>query len=169
MSEERSEEEIMAIAKEFVGMEIKPSIYRIRGKSLDMYAKAVGATNPKYFGKKVEGEKKPDYSETVAHPTFAAYYTIPGLFNLADLKGEDGQPLIKNIGKLLHTGQFYDYSGCEPLTQAAGKIYTGGVIKDICIKSGILWLSCELTTTDKDKKITYCKTTVSAGIRKGGY
>ncbi len=78
------------------------------------YAKAIGDTNPKYYLEAAEGEKA-DYSQIEAHPAYAATYTVPCLFTLGNVKGDDGQPIILNLGKLLHTGQEYDFEGCEPL------------------------------------------------------
>jgi MaoC dehydratase-like protein len=166
MSEERNEEYF----QQFVGMDINTSIYRIKGKNLSAYATAIGDTNPKYHpqGPVAEGEK-PDFSEVVAHPAYAATYTIPGLFDLADVKDEKGDPMIKNIGKLLHTGQAYDFSGCEPILGVKQKVYTSGKVAKITIKSGMLWLTAVLETWNKEKTKKFCTTTLTAGIRKGGF
>jgi len=167
--EERTQEEIEEMLETFKGMEIDQSIYRVRGRTLDRYASAIGDDNPKYHGKKVEGKKKKDYSDIKPHPNFAAYSTIPGLFKLADLKDpKTGDKLIKNIGKLLHTGQFYDYSDCVDIPPGK-KVYTSGVIDDLYIKAGWLWITLTLRTTDKAEDELYCKTTVTAAIREGGY
>ena len=166
--QERSPEEIEAMLAKFKGMEIEPSIYRIRGKTMEEYAKAIGDTNPKYYAT-VGPDGKKDYSKIVAHPNFAAYYTIPGLFKLADLADENGNKLIKNIGKLLHTGQMYDYTDCDELTADVGKVYTTGKIEDLYVKKGMLWITLKLRTTDEEKKRLFCKTTVTAAIRKGGF
>jgi hypothetical protein len=151
--------------QQFVGTKIPPSIYRIRGKALVEYAKAIGDLNPKYYKEVAEGE---EVTGVVAHPAYAATYTIPGLFSLADLKSSDDQPFITNVGKLLHTGQDYDFTGCVPLVPPE-KIYTSGVITKIWIKSEILWIETKLESRNKEGDKLFCKTTCTAGIRKGGY
>lgn len=162
---ERNEE----FFQQFVGIEIPRSILKVKGKKLAAYAEAIGDMNPKYHPKPAAEGEKPDYSEVVAHPAYAAAYTIPGLFKLADIKSKEGEPIIVNVGKLLHTGQDYDFSGCEPITQAAGKIYTFGKVTKIFIKSGLLWIVAVLETQDVDRTKMYCKTTVTVGVRKGGF
>jgi hypothetical protein len=155
--------------KQFEGMEVEKSIYRIKGKSLCAYAKAIGDPNPKYYIES-EGVDSPDYSKIEAHPAYAATYTIPGLFKLADANGTDGQPMIKNVGKLLHTGQDYDFSGCVPLKPTeTEKVYTYAKVDTISIKSEILWISVKMETKNKEGDKLFCKTTLTVGIRKGGY
>jgi hypothetical protein len=167
---ERTQEEIDALLKQFTGMEVKTSIYAIRGKMMAGYAKAIGDNNPKYQGK--DG----DFMDTPAHPAYAAYYTIPGLFDLADLKDNEGNPLITNVGKLLHTGQDYDYRGCVPLTENAclndegkGRVYSSGKITKLEVKSNMLWMTVVLTTTNKEGDKKFCTTTLTAAIRAGGF
>jgi hypothetical protein len=149
--------------QQFVGFDIPKSIYRIKAKDCVAYAKAIGDLNPKYVGK--EGDAEPN---VVAHPAMAAMYTIPGLFSLADLKDPQGNPFITNIGKLLHTGQAYDFSGCVPLVPPE-KVYTFGKVTKIWIKSEILWLEASLESKNKEGDKLFCKTKLTAGIRKGGY
>ena len=162
---ERSEEYF----KQFVGFEIETSIYRIKGKKMSAYAKAIGDMNPKYHPKAAAEGEKPNYDDVVAHPAYAAIYTIPGLFKMADLNGEDGEPMIKNVGKLLHTGQAYDYTDCDPLTPADKKVYTDSVVSKIWIKSNILWIEVTLECRNKEKTKMFCRAVLSVGIRKGGY
>ena len=109
--------------QQFVGMKIGPDKYRIKGKKLSEYAKAIGDLNPKYYVEPPkEEEVKADFSGIVAHPAFAATYTVPGvLMSLPEVVDKNGEKLIKNIGKLLHTAQIYDYDGCDPLTAADKK------------------------------------------------
>jgi hypothetical protein len=168
---ERTQEEIEALLKQFTGMKVKPSIYAIRGKMMAKYAEAIGDNNPKYT-QAVDGS----WEKTLAHPAYAAYYTIPGLFDLADLKDTEGNPLITNIGKLLHTGQNYDFTGCVPLTEEAsmndegkGRVYSSGYISNLYVKSEWLWMEVKLTTTNKAGDKTFCNTTLTAAVRKGGF
>ena len=90
------------------------------------------------------------------------------LYSLDSLKHEDGSPLIKNMGKLLHTGQKYDYTGCVPITVKMKKLYTEGEITKIWVKGGLLWIEATLTTkSDKDELV--CTTVCTVGIRPGGW
>lgn len=156
-----------AYFQQFVGYEIPKSIYRIKAKDCVAYAKAIGDLNPKYVGVEKEGGEV-DTSNIVAHPAMAAKYTIPGLFSLGDVKDPEGNPFIKNIGKLLHTGQAYDYTGCVPLIPDE-KIYTAGKLNKIWIKSNILWLQCIVESRNKEGDKLFCTTTLTVGIRPGGY
>ena len=100
MSEPRSEEYF----KQFIGMKMGVDKYRIKGKKISAYAKAIGDMSPEFYVEPPEGDEKADFSNIVAHPAYAATYTIPGLLGqLPELKGEDGQPLVRNIGKIMHT------------------------------------------------------------------
>lgn len=150
--------------KQFIGMEIEKSIYRCKAKGLVAYAKAIGATHAPYY---VEGEIGEDV-KVEAHPAYAATYTIPGLFKMADMRGTDGELMLKNVGKLLHTGQDYDFTGCVPLI-APEKIYTSAVVSNIFIKSEILWITITMESKNKEGDKLFCKTTLTAGIRPGGY
>ena len=87
---------------------------------------------------------------------------------MGDVKGDDGQPIILNLGKLLHTGQEYDFEGCEPLKDGE-KVYTKGKIESCSIKSDILWVPVRMVATNKEETKTYCKALLTVGIRKGGY
>lgn len=158
-----------AYFQQFVGQKIETSIYRIKGKKMSEYAASIGDLNPKYYVEPPADGSKADYSKIVAHPAYAATYTIPGLFKIADVNGEDGQPLIKNVGKLLHTGQAYDYTDCAELTEEVGKVYTDAEMSKFWIKSEILWVEVKLVVHDKDNTKTFCRATLTVGIRKGGY
>ncbi len=77
--------------------------------------------------------------------------------------------MLRNIGKLLHAAQEYDFSGCDPLTPATPKVFSDSKFSKFWIKSGILWGEAQIVTTNEDKTKTFCKTTIRVGIRKGGY
>ncbi len=157
--------------QQYVGMKIGPDRYRIKGKKLSAYAKAVGDLNPKYYVEppKEEGVKA-DYSKIVAHPSYASTYTIPGvLMSLPEVVDDKGEKLIKNIGKLLHTAQIYDYEGCESLRAADKQVITTGVIKKLFLKGDKLWVEILFTSTNQDKSKIFCKTTLKGLMRKGGY
>jgi hypothetical protein len=161
---ERTEEDF----KKFLGTPLERSIFRVKGREMVKYALAIGDENPKYVGVKQDENGKDDYSGIVAHPAFPATFTVGALFKLADAAGEDGKPLIKNIGKLLHTGHVYNYEGCEPIVDGL-KLYTSGEITNIFIKSNILWIEISMETRNKEEDKLYCKCVATVGIRKGGY
>ena len=75
--------------------------------------------NPKYYVETpANSSDKGDFSNIVGHPAYAATYTIPGLLmSLPEVVDDHGEKFVKNIGKLLHTAQIYDYEGCDPLTE----------------------------------------------------
>ena len=89
--------------EQFKGFKFPVSKYRIKGKKLSAFAAAIGVKNPKYYVPDPENpEEKVDYSGIEAHPAYAACYTIPKLLEaLPDIKGSDGEPMLKNIGKLV--------------------------------------------------------------------
>ncbi len=156
--------------KQFIGLEFGSDKYRIKGKNLSAYSRAIGDLNPKFFMEKPEGDEKPDYSKILAHPGYAATYTIPGLLmRLAEVVDSDGEKLVKSIGKLLHTSQEYNYDGCDPLTQADKKVYTKGKIVDVFVKGERLWVELLYTSTNQDETKTYCRTTIKGLLKKGGF
>ena len=156
--------------QQFVGKKIGPDRYRISGKKLSLYAKSIGDTSAKYYVEppKEEGVKA-DYSKIVAHPAFAATYTIPGLLmSLPEVRADNGELFVKNIGKLLHTAQIYDYKGCEPLTIAEKKVITEGEIVKLELKGDKLWVELLFTTKDKKGTKTFCNATLKGILRPGG-
>lgn len=156
--------------KQFVGKSLGSKAYRIRGRKMSAYSKAIDDTNPKYYVPKGKGDDKPDYSKIEAHPAYAATYTIPGILEaLPDVKDDAGEKLVTNIYKLLHTAQEYNYEGCVPLTDAVSKVYTKGVIKKVWIKKGMLWVEIGMTTTNEEETEIYCKTTLMGLLRQGGF
>lgn len=163
---EVNEEELTKKFQKFVGFETGKSIYRVKGKKMVAYSESITDNNPKYTKSETTADGKEDYSKLSAHPAFPSTFTIPALFNLAEIKDEEGK-LIKNIGKLLHTGQAYDFTDCEPIKDGM-KLYTTGKVSKIFVKSGILWIEALLETKSNDEKLV-CKTTTTVGIRKGGY
>ena len=156
--------------KQFEGKSLGSKAYRIRGRKMSAYAKAINDTRSDYYLPRKKGEDKPDYSKIVAHPAYAATYTIPGILEaLPDVKDDQGEKLVTNIYKLLHTAQEYDYEGCTPLTDAVSKVYTKGVIRKVWIKKDMLWVEIGMTTTNKEESETYCKTTLMGLLRQGGF
>lgn len=167
---EINEEELTKKLQKYVGFQTGKSIYRVKGRKMVRFAKAIGSSNPKYteVGKTEDGKK--DYSNIVGHPAMPACFTVQtggALYTLDSLKNDDGSKILTNMGKLLHTGQKYDYTGTIPITHKT-KLYTYGTVSKIFVKSGILWI--EITLETKTKKDELVATTIcTVGIRKGGW
>lgn len=156
--------------KQFAGKDIGTEKYRIKGKKLSDYAAAIGDFNPKYYKPKTEGEEKTDYSAISAHPAFASTYTIPGLLmSLPELVDNEGKKLVRNIGKLLHTMQEYNYEGCVPLTEADKKVVTHMKVIRNWLKGETMWTEMEFITTNEEGTKTFCKTRLQGMLRKGGF
>jgi len=166
-----NEEELTKKFQRFVGFKTGKSIHRIKGKNLVEFAQAIGCTDPKYVRVEKTPDGKEDYSKIVAHPAYPAAFTVQtggALYSLDSLKHEDGTPLIKNMGKLLHTGQQYDYTGCVPITTKINKIYTEGTVSKIWVKGGLLWIEITLESRADTGELV-CKTICTVGIRPGGW
>jgi hypothetical protein len=156
--------------QQFLGYEFEPQRYRIKGKNLASLSELLEETNPKYHGIPPDSsEEKIDYSQVVAHPAYAPLYIVPGLFSYGGLLGEDGKPLIKNPGKILHTGQTLDYTNCVPLTAADKKIYTDAKISRIKVVNGKLWIDISTITRNQDNSKIFCKSIMTIMVSKGGF
>lgn len=165
-----SEEEKMEKLKGFIGTDFGKKSSRVKGKNMVAFAKSIFDENPKYTQVGTDSEGKPDYSGIVAHPAFPASFTVNTggpLYNMIGLKYENGDPVIKNPGKLLHTAQKYDYTNCVPIKHGM-KLTTNGIVSNMEIKAGILWIESELTTLNEKSELVV-KTTVNVGIRSGGW
>lgn len=167
---EVNEEEINKKLQKFVGFKTGKSIYRAKGRKMVRFAKAIGSTDPRYTEIKKTDEGKKDYSDIVGHPAMPACFTVQtggALYALDSLKNDDGSKVITNMGKLLHTGQAYDYTGTIPITHKT-KLYTYGTITKIYVKSGMLWIETTLETKTKKDELV-CTTICTVGIRPGGW
>ena len=155
---------------QFLGYEFKPQRYRIKGKNLTSLAELLGEENPKYYPIQPNSSAdKPDYSKVRAHPAYSPLYIVPGLFSYGGLHGEDGEPLIKNPGKILHTGQSLDYSDCVPLTGTDKKIYTDAKITRIEVTNGKLWIDISTVTRNTDSSKIFCRSVMTITVSKGGF
>ncbi|MBD3352686.1 MAG: hypothetical protein GF364_14460 [Candidatus Lokiarchaeota archaeon] len=167
---ELSEEEKTEKLQSFVGFKTGKSIHRVKGKNMIRFAKALGDDSPKYTKVEKTEEGKKDYSKIVAHPAYPACFTVQtggALYSLDTLKYEDGTKVIKSMGKLLHTGQKYDYTGCIPIVHKM-KLYTYGTVSKIWVKNKMLWIETTLETKTKKDELV-CTTICTVGIRPGGW
>lgn len=145
--EKRSEYE------EFIGKEMKGGTFKVTQKKITSYCEAVGHTDPRYIDGNIEGG-------TVAPPEFAAVYAMgawSGMISLRDL--------ITDIGKLLHTGQSYEYF--EPVKP--DDILTAKTkLVDVYEKANMLWIVAECSMYNQDGKLATISR-ATAGIRPGGF
>ena len=156
--------------EQFLGYEFEPQRYRIKGKNLTSLAELINETNRKYYPTQPNSsEQKLDFSQVIAHPAYAPLYIVPGLFSYGGLKGEDGELLIKNPGKILHTGQSLDYSDCVPLSAADKKIYTDAKISRIEVRDEKLWIDISTVTRNPDNSKIFCKSIMTIMVSRGGF
>ena len=156
--------------KTFIGKKLGNKAYRIRGRKMSAYSESLDDTNPKYYCGPTEDGGKPDYSKIEAHPAYAATYTVPGILDyLPEVADDEGNKLVTNIYKLLHTSQEYSYDGCVPLKDTTKKVYTDGTINRVWFKGGMLWVEIGMNTTNEDKSEIYCKTILMGLLRQGGF
>lgn len=165
MAQQLSDEELTKKFQSLVGTTTPKSIFRVKGKDMVRYSLAIGDSNPKFTKIATGADGKEDFSGIVAHPAFPASFTISALMNLAELANADGK-VITNIGKLLHTGQAYDYTGCVPI-KSGMKLYSEGKVSKISVKN-LLWIEATLETKNEEGQLV-CTTIASVGIRKGGF
>jgi len=172
----QTEEEIKQseLYQVFVNKKINKSIFRVKGKKMLEFAEALGDLNPKYVKVGTKENGKPDYSNIVAHPAFPNCFTVDAAFDLVGWKFplKEGQteptPFITNYGKILHTGQLYNYTNAVTPIKHGQKLYTTGYLKKAFIRKGSLWLEMHQDTHTKEGDLV-CQSTVEVIFRKGGY
>jgi acyl dehydratase len=153
MAEEEEVEKSREKYKEFVGKEMKGFKVKIAQEKIKKYCEAVGHMNPRYVDENREGG-------TIVPPEAAAMYGMGVWTGLMSAGG-----LIKDFGRLLHTGQSYEYF--EPV-RPGDELTVESKLVDVHEKGNMLWITAEGTMYNQDGK----KTTVSritAGIRPGGF
>ncbi|TFG19395.1 MAG: hypothetical protein EU530_06350 [Promethearchaeota archaeon] len=158
----------------FVGKQVNKDIHRMKGNRMVEFAEALGDLNPKYVDVGVKENGKPDYSKIVAHPAYPNCFTVNAAFDLLGWKFplKEGQteatPFVLSFGKVLHTGQTYDYSNAEAPIVHGMKLYTTGALEKAYIRNKRLWLQMHLDTHTKDGKLVV-QTTVYTVFREGGF
>ncbi len=162
--------------KQFIGKKLAKKIHRVRSKYMLQLAELLGNTNPKYVGITKE-DGTVDKSNIIAHPAYPALFTVGDNGAAFDVMGwrfppsegeEKGPLLIKNIGKLLHTAQEYDYSRAEVPIKDGQKLNIEGVLEQAYIKSDMLWLVVRLYARSQEGKLAV-ESLASFTIRKGGW
>ena len=138
------------------------------------FAEAFGDLNPKYVAVGTKEDGKPDYSTIVAHPAYPNCFTVNAALDLIGWKFplKEGQtertPFILSFGKVLHSGQVYDYSNATMPMKHGQKLYTTGHLEKAWIRNNRLWLSMHLDTHTKEGDLVV-QTTVQTVFREGGF
>jgi hypothetical protein len=172
----QTEEEIKLSEKYqvFVGKKINKDTHRMKGYKMVEFAEAFGDTNPKYVGVGVKEDGKPDYDSIIAHPAYPNCFTVNAALDLIGWKFplKEGQkeptPLILSFGKVLHTGQTYDYSNAVRPMKHGDKLYTTGYLEKAWIRNDRLWLVMHLDTHTSEGDLVV-QTTVETVFRTGGF
>ncbi len=164
------------ILKAVIGFPTGKKIWRVKGKDMVEFAKAIGETRPEYISPGTKEDGKPDYSKIIGHTALPAMWALSAAMGMDDAAYLDPDTKKKwkldiNFAKLLHTAQEYDYTGCVPVKDG-DKLTTTGKLADVNIKGSpgkeLLWITVAMETKN-DKGEPVVKIRLSAGIRKGGY
>jgi hypothetical protein len=148
------------------GIEIPGSAtVNIRYKTLVNFAKVYGITDPKYVGSEEDG--------IVACHAFANHFTIKAVYKL--LLGvkieQDGKTrgIMLDPGKLLHTGNVYNWDGCVDV-KPGDKLKVAGSCEDAWLneKNMILFYKFLVNVKNQNEE-PVCDVVITAGVRKGGY
>ncbi|MHA1730868.1 MAG: FAS1-like dehydratase domain-containing protein [Promethearchaeota archaeon] len=163
----------------FKGYKIGRKKFRVRGKKLVRFAKAIGVRDDpgddysaKYVAVGETPDGKPDYSNVVAHPSYGAVFTLKALYaslGLNLLNEETGKRVVlcNDPGTLLNGGQVYNYEGCVPIRDG-DKLTTESVVDEVYLKGDMLFLVTKLETTNQAGE-PVLHTTSTVIVRKGGY
>ena len=157
----------------FLGKEVNKSIFRVKGKNMVEFAKAIGALSPKYVDvPEIEGKK--DYSKIKAFFSYPNCFVVDLMWDAMGWKfppeGEEVESklLITVPSKILHTGQSYDYTNAEIDIKHKQKLYTTGFCKEIYVKKNQLWVSLHLDTHTKEGQLVV-QSEVNFIVREGGF
>jgi hypothetical protein len=147
-----------------VGIPGKVSV-NIRYKKLVNFAKVYGITDPKYIRSEEDG--------VVACHAFANHFTIKAVYKL--LIGfnvvQDGETrgIMLDPGKLLHTGNIYNWDGCVDV-KPGDKLHITGSCEDAWLneKNMMLFYKFFINVKNQNEE-PVCNVVITAGVRKGGY
>jgi len=148
------------------GMEIPGSAtFNIRHRNLVKFAKVYGITDPKYVGSEEEG--------VVACHAFANYFTVKALYKLVlGIKVEQNgkeRGLVRDPGKMLHTGNRYNWEGCVNIKSGDKLKVTGKCGKVWLIEKNMILFVEFLINIKNQNNEPVCNVVITAGLRKGGY
>lgn len=137
----------------YVGMAFPPVTFEVTGERIRNYAKATD--DMKEFLEK-------DDSKLVAPLAFTSVYWISSFTHLGKLVGEG---IIKDLSKLLHGGQRYEF--LAPV-KPGDKLELQTEIKEIYVKNNMLFLVFNITVKNQNDEMV-SKITTTFIIRPGGF
>lgn len=148
------------------GTEIPGSTnFNIRYRTLVNFAKIYGITDSKYVGSEEEG--------IVACHAFANYFTVKALYKLVlgikVVQNGEERGVVLNPGKILHTGNQYNWEGCVDIKPGDKLKATGKIGKMWLNEKNMILFTEFLVNVKNQNNEPVCKVTIAAGIRKGGY
>jgi acyl dehydratase len=140
--------------QKFIGYKFPPQKYEVTAEAIRAYARATGDLKPEYVD--------PDDSKIIAPPSFFSVIFLPSFYGAKILIDEG---VIKDMTKLLHGGQRYEYY--EPI-RPGDIIESHPEVKQIYIKNNMLFLIFDIPLKRQDNKIVG-KVVGTAIIRPGGF
>jgi len=140
--------------EKFKGYKFPPNTYEVTGDAIRAYAKATGDLKPEYTD--------PDDSKIIAPPSFLSVVFLPSFYGAGKLVKEG---VIKDMTKLLHGGQRYEYYA--PIRP--GDVLESQVeVKDIYVKNNMLFLIFDIPIKKRDDTLVG-RVVTTAIIRPGGF
>lgn len=143
-----------------IGMELKPTKFKVKKKKLLEFAQSIGAKQDVFN----------DPNDPIAHPSYANAYVLPALMSINEAKQADGSALIKNPLKILHGGQIYKFPKGAPPIKDGDKLVTTPKIENIELKSnGMLLITCSAQTVQGDTNAVVCNSEIGVVVMPGGF
>jgi acyl dehydratase len=138
----------------YIGRTFSPVTFEVTGERIRNYAKATDETKPEFLEK--------DDRKLIAPLPFTSVYWISSFASLGKL-GEEG--IIKDISKLLHGGQRYEF--LAPV-KSGDKLELQVEIKDIYVKNNMLFLVFNIPVKNQNNEMV-SRVTTTFIIRSGGF
>ena len=137
----------------------------IRYKTLVNFAKVYGIIDPKYIGSEEDG--------IVACHAFANHFTIKAVYKLLIgfnvIQNGETRGIMLDPGKLLHTGNIYNWEGGVDV-KPGDKLHITGSCEDVWLneKNMMLFYKFFINVKNQNEE-PVCNVVITAGVRKGGY
>ncbi len=136
------------------GYKFPPNTFEVTGDAIRAYAKSTDDLKPEYID--------PDDSKIIAPPSFLSVIFLPSFYTAGAL-AEEG--IIKDLTKLLHGGQRYEYY--EPI-RPGDILESQAEVVDIYVKNNMLFLIFDIPIKKQDGTLVG-KVITTAIIRPGGF
>ncbi|WXG40290.1 MAG: MaoC family dehydratase N-terminal domain-containing protein [Candidatus Freyarchaeum deiterrae] len=138
----------------YIGMTFSPVTFEVTGDRIKNYAKSTDNTKPEFLEK--------DDKKLVAPLEFTSVYWISSFATLGGLQKEG---IFKDISKLLHGGQRYEF--LAPV-KPGDKLELQVTIKDIYVKNEMLFLVLSIPVKNQIGEMV-SRVTTTFIIRPGGF